>query len=66
VIENPAPEFRRRIQGTFEVPLYLTGNGGPGERFDLDADGLPRARRRISSRPSPATCRRTRPARRRA
>jgi hypothetical protein len=41
VIENPSPQFRRRIQGTFEVPLYLTGNGGPGQRFALGADGLP-------------------------
>jgi len=42
VQENPAPEFRRRIRGTFEVPLYLTGDGSPGQRFDLDAVGLPR------------------------
>jgi hypothetical protein len=42
VQDNPAPEFRRRIQGTFEVPLYLTGDGSPGHRFDLDAAGLPR------------------------
>jgi hypothetical protein len=41
VQENPSPQFRRRIQGTFEVPLYLTGDGGPGERFALGPDGLP-------------------------
>jgi hypothetical protein len=41
VQENPSPEFRRRIKGTFEVPLYLTGDGGPGQRFALGADGLP-------------------------
>jgi hypothetical protein len=41
VQENPAPEFRRRIRGTFEVPLYLTGDGGPGQRFALGPDGLP-------------------------
>lgn len=41
VQENPSPEFRRRIQGTFEVPLYLTGDGGPGQRFALGTDGLP-------------------------
>jgi hypothetical protein len=41
VQENPSPQFRRRIQGTFEVPLYLTGDGGPGQRFALGADGLP-------------------------
>jgi hypothetical protein len=42
VTENPRPEFRRRIQGTFQVPLYLTGNGAPGQRFALDARGLPK------------------------
>lgn len=41
VQENPRAEFRRRIQGTFEVPLYLTGDGGPGERFALDAEERP-------------------------
>jgi hypothetical protein len=41
VVQNPRPEFRRRIQGTFEVPLYLTGDGAPGERFALDADDRP-------------------------
>src|SRR6185295_13410790 len=41
VQENPAPEFRRRIQGTYEVPLYLTGDGAPGERLVLDAKGRP-------------------------
>ncbi len=42
IIENPSPQFRRRIQGTYEVPLYLTGDGSPGQRFDLGPDGLPR------------------------
>jgi len=41
VIENPNAEIRRRIQGTYQVPLYLTGDGGPGQKFDLDARGLP-------------------------
>lgn len=41
VIENPSPQFRRRIQGTFQVPLYLTGGGGPGNGFVLDPRGLP-------------------------
>ena len=41
VQENPAAEFRRRIQGTFQVPLYMTGNGGPGQRLALDALGRP-------------------------
>src|SRR5262249_55511572 len=41
VQENPSPQFRRRIQGTFQVPLYLTGDGSPGQRFALGPDGLP-------------------------
>jgi hypothetical protein len=41
VEENPNPETLRRVRGTFEVPLYLTGTGGPGERFALDATGRP-------------------------
>jgi hypothetical protein len=44
VVENPRPEFRRRIQGTFEVPLYLTGDGSPGNRFSYGPDGLPQRR----------------------
>jgi hypothetical protein len=39
--EQPNPQVWRRVHGTFEVPLYLTGNGGPGERYALDASGLP-------------------------
>ena len=42
--ENPAPEFRRRVRGTFEIPLYLTGNGEPGQRFALDPSGHPQRR----------------------
>jgi hypothetical protein len=41
VQENPSPQFRRRVQGTFQVPLYLTGDGSPGQRFALGPDGLP-------------------------
>ena len=41
VTDDPAPEFRRRIKGTFEVPLYLTNGGVPGSRFALDARGRP-------------------------
>jgi hypothetical protein len=41
VQENPAAEFRRRVRGTFEVPLYMTGGGAPGQRLALDADGRP-------------------------
>jgi len=43
-VENltPAADARiaRRIRGTFDVPLYLTGTGAPGSRF-RGADGLP-------------------------
>jgi hypothetical protein len=31
----------RLVQGTFQVPNYLTGTGGPGSTFDLGLDGLP-------------------------
>ena len=31
----------RTIDGTFDVPNYLTGDGSPGNRFSLAADGLP-------------------------
>lgn len=33
----------RRIHGTFLVPDFLTGDGGPGQSFDYGPDGLPRA-----------------------
>jgi len=41
VEEAPNAETLRRVQGTFEVPLYLTGDGSPGQRFALDKDGRP-------------------------
>jgi hypothetical protein len=41
VDENPDANVARRVQGTFRVPLYLTGAGEPGSRFDNGADGLP-------------------------
>ena len=31
----------RRVDGTFLVPNFLTGDGGPGSTFTLDADGMP-------------------------
>ncbi len=31
----------RIVEGTFDVPNYLTGDGGPGSTFDEDAAGLP-------------------------
>ncbi|MBM4243004.1 MAG: hypothetical protein FJ148_04210 [Deltaproteobacteria bacterium] len=41
VEENVGPEIARRITGTFRVPSYLTGDGGPGSALALGADGLP-------------------------
>ena len=32
----------RTVDGTYDVPNYLTGDGSPGQRFDLDVDHLPR------------------------
>lgn len=31
----------RIVDGTFQVPLYLTGEGEPGSRFDTGSDGRP-------------------------
>lgn len=31
----------REVTGTYEVPMYLTGDGGPGTEFALGPDGLP-------------------------
>ncbi len=49
--DDGAPEFTittvteegavRRVDGTFLVPNFLTGDGGPGSTFALDADGMP-------------------------
>ena len=49
--DDGAPEFTvtsevdegnvRRVDGTFLVPNFLTGDGGPGNTFILDADGMP-------------------------
>ena len=40
-IDHPNAETRRRVMGTYEVPLYMTGGGAPGERLALDAEGRP-------------------------
>lgn len=37
---NPSAQFRR-IEGTLQVPLYLTGTGAPGSRLRQGPDGLP-------------------------
>ena len=39
--EAQDPELARRVQGTFQVPCYLTPNCQPGGRFQLAANGLP-------------------------
>jgi hypothetical protein len=41
VTDNPNAFVRRRIAGTFELPLYLTLDGRPGGRLVLDAAGRP-------------------------
>jgi len=35
------PGIGRRIRGTYDVPLYLTGDGSSGNAFALGPDGLP-------------------------
>jgi len=35
------PHVARRVTGTFAVPSYLTGGGGPGSRLAQGANGLP-------------------------
>jgi hypothetical protein len=44
VTENPNPSVRRRIEGTFQTPLYLSDSGKPGGRLVLDANGHPQQR----------------------
>jgi hypothetical protein len=39
--QNPSADIARRVQGTFDVPKYLTGDGSAGSRLVLGADGLP-------------------------
>ncbi len=41
VDQNPSSDVLRRVQGTFDVPMYLTGTGQAGSRLVLGADGLP-------------------------
>ena len=41
VTPNPRDGVLKRIQGTFQVPLYLTGAGQPGQGFKTGSDGLP-------------------------
>jgi len=41
VEENVSATILRRVRGTIEVPLYLTGTGAPGSRISYGANGLP-------------------------
>ena len=42
VTDRPDPRVLRQVDGTFDVPLFLTNGGDPGGRLVLGADGLPR------------------------
>lgn len=41
VTPNPRSGVAKRVEGTFQVPLYLTGTGQPGATFTNRANGLP-------------------------
>ncbi len=41
VKEHPADLVARQVVGTFAVPSFLTGDGGPGQRLNTGPDGLP-------------------------
>ncbi len=38
---NVNADTLRRVDGTFDVPMYLSGTGQPGSRLVLGSDGLP-------------------------
>jgi hypothetical protein len=40
-VDEPFNQLFRRVDGTFQVPLYLTQGGAPGSMLRLGADGLP-------------------------
>src|SRR5690606_28805949 len=42
-----------RVEGTYQVPLYLTGTGQPGSRLRLGPDDLPEAQGTMTA---PFTC----------
>ena len=41
ITENPNPYVRRRIEGSFQLPLYMTAGGRVRGRLVLDAAGRP-------------------------
>lgn len=53
-VENDVDtQVARRVSGTFTVPNYLTGDGGPGNAFNTGEDGLPQ---RNGDYTAPFTC----------
>lgn len=51
VQENPEAGILRRVEGTFEVPNYLTGDGSAGNGFNTDpATGLPEQNGTLTAR----------------
>ena len=43
------PNLKIAAKGKFQVPSYLTGDGGPGEVFARDADGLPQFQKLVDA-----------------
>ncbi len=41
VTENPEPGLARLVEGTYSVPNWMTGDGGPGTALNRGADGFP-------------------------
>ena len=41
VTDNPEPGLARLVEGTYSVPNWMTGDGGPGTALNRGADGLP-------------------------
>lgn len=41
VTDNVNADTLRQVDGTFDVPMYLSGSGQPGSRLVLGPDGLP-------------------------
>lgn len=41
ITDRPDPRVLRQVDGTFDVPLFLTRGGEPGARLVLGVDGVP-------------------------